>query len=298
MEMGPVSIHFGITTDIRQSVSWIQSLKPQMPYDCFEALKAGGKINDPSMIIEACELLAHIWETWLYPDEFSRVVDEEGTLVFADYWSSAAGWVEAHMQPSELRELLNERRDRDAERRLSTYFFGDKLWIVLPERVKNSLVSADRDWFSGASARTESILNELRIATEELLLCGLWKPLEQWVVSQGGKCGGRQDFLNFKAELASKGWVPDLFHLERACRMSITDAFLKNKGVPPKERRWFLEELPRSLSRLRRERRRAEHESSNQWTRQELSKYFAEFIGIGRPGILPELCRILLFQKR
>ena len=92
--------------------------------------------------------------------------------------------------------------------------------------------------------------------------------------------------------------MPTLLDFERTCRLSITDVFLKEKGISNEERAWFCNQLPKSLYHLRRARNRAEHESDDQWTRQDLSKFYNEFIGIGRPGILPELCRILLFQER
>ncbi len=98
-----------------------------------------------------------------------------------------------------------------------------------------------------------------------------------------------------RQELSQKGLMPTLLDFERTFRLSITDVFLKEKGISNEERIWFYNQLPKSLYHLRRARNRAEHVSAGQWTRQDLSKFYDEFIGIGRPGILPELCRILLF---
>lgn len=102
-----------------------------------------------------------------------------------------------------------------------------------------------------------------------------------------------QDFFNLKAELAEKRRLPTILDLERICRMSVTGAYLAEKGVVPKERQWFIKELPRSLYHLRKARNRAEHESIGNWARQELAGFVAEFIGIGRPGILPQLAKVL-----
>ncbi|MFC1970843.1 hypothetical protein ACFLV0_02760 [Chloroflexota bacterium] len=96
-------------------------------------------------------------------------------------------------------------------------------------------------------------------------------------------------------ELSQKGSMPTLLDFERTCRLPITDAFLKEKGISNEKRVWFCNQLPKSLYHLRRARNRAEHESADQWTRQDLNKFYDEFIGIGQSGILPELCRILLF---
>jgi len=299
-EIPSIGFHLG-NKDIRQSVPWFLSIEPQLFVDCFEALRIRGHITDIENIIEVCRTIAYVSnESWLASARKADVKDADGYYweFASDFWQHALGWLEAQLKPSELRELLHERLDRDAERRLSTYFFGDELWVRLPERTKSSLISADRDWFSGSGARIEAILNEIKIATEELLLQELWKPLEQWFVNEGYHHQGTQDFLTFKAELVTRGRVPTILDLERICRMPLMGVFLTGKGVLREDRVWFLQKLPTSLYHLRIARNRAEHESGNQWTRQELCKYFTEFIGIGRSGVLPELCRILLFQKR
>lgn len=286
-------------TNYHQELPWIQTLEPQIPVDCFEALRKGERILDPKNIAAVCGLLATTYSNWwILAEDENEVKDAEGNdWKVIDFWHHASGWLEARLQPSDLRELLNEREDSASEKRLHTYFFGDEAWIKLPERVKSSLISADRDWFSGTVARKEAVFNELRIAAEELLHNGLWKPLEQWIQNLKKLSNDTKWFMDRRQELSQKGLMPTLLDFERTCRLSITDVFLKEKGISNEERIWFCNQLPKSLYHLRRARNRAEHESDDQWTRQDLSKFYNEFIGIGRPGILPELCRILLFQK-
>lgn len=176
-------------TNYLQELPWIGALEPQIPVDCFEALRKGERILDPKNIAAICGLFATTYGNWWTLDEGeSEVKDSDGNeWKVIDFWHHASGWLEARLQPSDLRELLNEREDSASEKRLRIYFFGDELWAKLPERAKCSLISADRDWFGGSLARTEAVLNELKIATEELMHNGLWKPLEQWLEVQGSK---------------------------------------------------------------------------------------------------------------
>jgi len=281
--------------DHLQELPWIRTLEPETAVECFEAVRNRGRVLDPKNIASVCELLALTYRTWwpLEEDE-NEVKDAEGNeWVVSDYWYHASGWVEAQLQPSEMRELLEDREDQAAERRLRIYFFSDEQWTALPERAKRSLVSADRAWFGGTDTRTEAILNELKIAAEELILHGLWRPLEQWVKHSSDECAESKEFLTLEGELSAKGWQPDMSHFERVCGMTIVRLFLQKKGVASSEQEWFAQDLPSSLSRLRLVRNRAEHVSSNRWARKGVHQFVTEFMGIGQPGVLPQLARIL-----
>jgi hypothetical protein len=284
-----------IVTNHPLQMPWIRSLEEQLSVDCFEALKQGGRILDPKNIAPICGLIATVYSNWwiLAPDE-DIVKDSEGNeWKVIEFWQHASGWVEAQLKPSDMREFLNEREDSASEKRLRMYFFGDELWAKIPERAKSSLISSDRDWFGGSVARTEAILNELKIATEEILVNGLWKPLEKWLAAQKGNRHDIQELVSIMTEFTSKRRLPTLLNFERICRMPATGAFLADKKIELKNRQWFSIEMPRSLFRLRTARNDAEHEIGNQWDRESLRKYYEEFVGIGQLGTLPELCRIL-----
>jgi hypothetical protein len=292
-----ISQFLDIITNHPLQMPWIQSLEEQMPVDCFEALKQGGRITDPKNIAPICGLIATVYSNWwiLAPDE-DIVKDSEGNeWKVIEFWQHASGWVEAQLKPSDMREFLNEREDSTSEKRLRMYFFGDELWAKLPERAKSSLISADRDWYGGSVARTEAILNELKIATEEILVNGLWKPLEKWLITQKRNNQDIQELLRATADLTEKRRLPTILNFELICRLPSTSAFLADRGVDPKNRQWFSKELPQSLFRLRTARNDAEHEISNPWDRESLRKYYEEFVGIGQLGTLPELSRILFF---
>jgi hypothetical protein len=290
-----ISQFLDIITNHPLQMPWIQSLEEQIPIDCFEALKQGGRIIDPKNIAPICGLIATVYSNcWiLAPDEDIVKDSERNEWKVIEFWQHASGWVEAQLKPSDMREFLNEREDSASEKRLRMYFFGDELWAKLPERAKSSLISSDRDWFGGSVARTEAILNELKIATEEILVNGLWKPLEKWLAAQKGKRHDIQELASIMTEFASKRCLPTILNFERICRMPATGAFLADKKVDPKNQQWFSTELPRSLFRLRTARNDAEHKIGNQWDRESLRKYYEEFVGIGQVGTLPEICRIL-----
>lgn len=161
----------------------MKNLDPQEPVDCFEAIRNRNSGKDLKDIANICSFFVTVAKAW-WPNEEQEieVKDAKGEpWSLPEYWQHALGWVEAQLQPSELRNLLNEREDQLAEQRLRTYFFGEVLWAKLPERARRSIISADRDWFNGSVARIEAILNELQIATTELLIIGLWNPLEEWI---------------------------------------------------------------------------------------------------------------------
>ena len=296
---------------------WIQNFTLQEAVDCFEALRVGGRITDPKTLVEIITRLAQVsGESWLtnrppveatlgwsgfttgfWPRDrrLDKVEDAAGNSwdPSMDFWKHALWWVESQLQPSEFLELLNKHDDEAAGQCLRSYFFGDELWAGLPERAKSNLISADRGWFSGTSARTEAILNELRIAVEELLLHGLWKPLQQRISDGDGNRREGQTYPDLLAIVPNQGQTPNLLALEKICRTPATLDFLMSRHSSSEERRWFHEELPKSLWRLRRARNRAEHESTSRLQVQELKGYISEFLGLGQPGVLLRLAKIL-----
>jgi len=186
-----------------------------------------------------------------------------------------------------------ENWDRAAVQRLQTVFSDAKLWALLPDRAKRSMIDADRSWASGSSARTESILNELRIATEELLLKGLWARLEDSEAFQNAQEWHKQRYWDLKAEFLESGAQPSLLCLQRVCKLQVTPAYLEAKGIPEKDIKWFTEELPDSLHRLRQARNIAEHEVT-QMSREELQPFVEEFLGKTDQGIFFKIAKILL----
>lgn len=282
-------------SDFRYSTPWMSNLEAQTVVNCFEGLQFRGEVKNPKTLADICDLLAYVSSySWPVEEGACEVKGKDGELWnLDDYWKHASGWVDAQLNQSEFIEIINKREEQAAEQRLKQYFFGEELWNVLPERAKRSLISADRDWFSGISIRTEAILNDLVIATEEILFIGLWKRLEERVKSNRGKTPDQKEFLIFKEKLTAKRGPSHLRILVDVCKRSITEEYLIFNGVVSEERIWFSKKLPGRVHELHNQRNRAEHQSGVNWTRSELEGYYNEFMGIGKRGILPRLCKIL-----
>jgi hypothetical protein len=130
--------------------------------------------------------------------------------------------------------------------------------------------------------------------TVEVLISGLWNPMEQWIKGNDTTHIDTSKFDELKSDLTSKNRSLTALDLERTCRMPVTVAFLKSKGLSEIDLHWVTKALPKSIYRLRQVRNEAEHESRETWSRERLSGFFEEFVGIGQSGILPRLTRLLL----
>jgi len=281
--------------DIWEDASWMQDLDPQEPVDCFEAIRNRSSDKNLKEIATKCSFFVTVSKEW-WPDEEQEVEvkDAKGELwSVPGYWQRALAWAEDQLTPSDFKKIIDEREEQAAEKRLNKYFFGEVIWEKLPERSRRSLISADRDWFSGSIVRIEAILNELRIAVEEILIQFFWKPLVIWVEGSSRNQRGAQEFLDFKTELTNKGKMPNILDFEHICKMTITGAFLVNKEVPREDRVWFIQNLQKSLHPLRQARNRAEHESGSEFTHEEINRFYEEFIGIGQPGVIKQLYLLL-----
>ncbi len=274
---------------------WMLDLDPQEIANCFEAIRTRSDSKDLKEVADICSYFVTVTKNW-WPDEEQEieVKDAKGeSWSLPEYWQNALGWVDAQLSPSEFKEIINEREEQAAEQRLLKYFFEEDLWNWLPDRTKSSLISADRDWFSSSNTRIEAILNELKIAVEELLIKEFWDPMMKWFEEKGQNNKGAQVFLDLKTELTARRKSPTILDFEHICRMQITGAYLVEKGVPREDRIWFIQNLQKSLFPLRQARNRAEHESGNRWTREELNGFYCEFVGIGQLGVIKELSKLL-----
>lgn len=286
---------FKVISDLRYETPWMKDLDPQEIVNVFESLRKRGNLKDPKSLTGICDLLAYISSVmWIGLEEGYQVLDSQGEPWHPeDYWKHVSGWVEARLSQSEFIEVLGKRDEQMAQQRLISYFFGHELWQVLPEKTQQALVSADRDWFSGVEIRQEAVLNDLVIATQELLIEGLWKPLEKWLNSTKLRETYQRDYLHFKDKLASRKGPSTLRILADICKSSISQEYLTSIGKSPEDKKWFIRVLHKRIHRLHDKRNLAEHESGISWTRSELSEFYNSYIGIGEEGIIFRLGRIL-----
>lgn len=204
-------------------------------------------------------------------------------------------WVKGSLSLPEIRSLWEKSEDVDSERRLRVYYFGDGLWQTLPNRARAALVSADRTFVSGGAGRTAAILNELRIAAEELLRYRLWEPLIAWAEEQAdyptSPNFSQLRFIREEPRRESLG----LEQCERLLsdRIGVGRFLQEQAGVDEKGLRFIKQQASKHLRRLRQARNAAEHNPGHEANLAKLRDLYAEAVGIGRKGALPELARLL-----
>jgi len=300
------------TSDVIKDVLKTDIIPPQTVVDCFESIKNGGEISDIKNLAAICESLINISEELWKPDDkpqyisleylepvpennTKKIIDSNGYSweSISDFWLYSLSWVEAQLNPSEFHKILQRKDDLAAEQRLKNYFFGEELWEKLSDRARRSLISADKDWFSGTDIRIESILSQLNIATEEILFYGLWLKIEEWGSTIKNNIAIVEEIQNTKKQLFAKKGQSKLRALANLCKEPLMEEYLKAKRVEQGEQNWCIKTLPGKLHNLQDQRNKAEHESGKSWTREELQIYYREFIGIGQPGIIPRLCTLI-----
>lgn len=208
-------------------------------------------------------------------------------LTWTEFWYGAKVWVSAQLSPGEYRKMRDEDKKNEAESRLRTYFFGED-WAMLPDRAKDRLITADILWNSPANIAWEAVLNDLRIAMEDMCHKFIWQTLS-------GSKGGGQDLLKFirlKSELDKGDKRPEIAICIQVCRAEYFRDFLKQQNLGKGDFDFLTKKLPSAMGQLQGERNFAEHQSTGSWRRETVEIQVRQFFGIGQPGILPELARI------
>ena len=239
-------------------------------------------------VIEACELLSIIYANY---DDLGNILDRDA------FWSEKKGWAESQLTPDQLRDYLQSSEDERAAQRLQTYFFPRGLWERLPERAREALVSADRVMMSSTLGRRAGILNEIRIATEEVLHRYLWTPLSEWAAAQRSLHSGVKEILGRPEQSRRSPIIDD--YVQLLWHSGARDYF-RSLGLSDDDVRFLTREnrTTKHLQTLQRTRNTAEHEPGSAINPSEVRDLYAESLGIGRKGILPELLRLLATGKR
>ena len=209
------------------------------------------------------------------------------------FWAEQVGWARNQLTLPEILAVLEERADEAAANRLRIYFFPGNLWSLLPQRAQRALVSTDKQMVTGAElSRREGIFNELRIATEEVLLRCLWQPVSEWAKGQGADQSRLRATL---AELNRKRSGPGLDAFVQLLYADGVKGYLRSIGVDDDGIQFLTKEKRTAdyLRRLQHDRNTAEHEYNHIPGVTEIRALYAEALGIGRKGVLPELLRLL-----
>ena len=205
------------------------------------------------------------------------------------------GWTLDQLTPDQLRNIYRRQEDDIAERRLQSYFFTDDLWQALSDRARQALISADRAFIDSTSGRRAVILDELRIATEETLHQYFWEPLIERTKDQ--RIIEEQRFPRLQVVRKRLTWnnhSPNLGDYAKVLKDVGAKDFLRDDlGLKDSDEQFITRRGVKHFWRLSRSRNVAEHEHERTPGRKEVDALYAETVGIGQRGVLPELVRLL-----
>ena len=257
--------------------------------ECIEAIEHKDDVDWP-VVVQACELLSRCF---FDVSEYVglRTFDEDLNTQHA-FWNERSGWARAKLTPDRLRNLLKQQDDESAAQRVETYFFADGRWERLPERAQRALVTADRMLISSSRGRYALVANEIRIATEEMLYYYLWLPLSEWIGAQRQPPPGWRTILGRPKEGRRSPSIDDYVSL--LWHSPIKDYF-QTLGMSDDDVQFLTKEnrTTKHLQALQRTRNAAEHEPGDTVDPRTVRQLYAESLGIGRKGVLPELVRLL-----
>lgn len=265
---------------------WMTEIEPESVKECFTAIKLGPPVHDFKELAQACHSLAD-WELAAVAGFSGR--DD----VWVEFWAGAAGWCDAQVTPSDLRDLLREREESAAVDRLRTYFFRDG-WHLIPLRAQRALVNVDRTINHHTHGRFEALLNELRIATDEFLWATLWNPLSEWVTNRRMQDPEDLDFqgLLVKISETNNGENPSLRYFGAMLRTHAFRTWIEHQHLAEPDIQFLRRDLSTAIRALQQRRNSAEHDLGDQIPTTEVTAIFDLFLGIGGTGILPGLLRI------
>lgn len=263
----------------------------QKAIDAFVAIQKGRAEYSHEVVKTACDLIPSLWDGAFGIDQGDDVAVEDQDLPWEAFWNRAYGWV-IGQAPSELTEFLNQADDLQARRRLEAYFFRSGLWEHLPDRAQRALVNADREWLDGNMSRAESLLNELRVAAEELLQVRLWRPLSAWYEKQPHVGKEALVIAGLKAQ-EREGRSLGLPQFADLCGCSAMASYVAAMTLDLESRKFLTEELPAKLRKLQAARNEAEHDSGAFWSKERLGGPYFAMVADGDFAALPRLARVL-----
>ena len=242
-------------------------------------------------IAEDCAGLAYLpqleWEVFSGVENQETIEDDEGFDVsWSEFWRHAEAWATAQLSPSEYRKMRNQDEKDAAERRLENYFFGSSCWPSLPDRAQQRLINADVNWNSPQRMSREAILNDLLRATEEMCHRFIWQLLENDLKTSTNLVDIEHIIIRQgRSEPNSRDYI-------RTCKRHFFKEFLRQMKIDNRDIRFMTKKLPKSMTCLTDARNTAEHDTGVSMSKDTVASFFNSFLGIGQPGILPQLARI------
>ncbi len=270
--------------------------------DCIANIEQATGVNaDWPAVADACELLSKCsfdHDDYQYISTVDRDIDTIGGTDY-EFWLEKSGWARAQVTPDRLRALLRDQDDELAAQRLRTYFFSDGLWEKLSKRAQSALITADRMMTSAIYARYSGIANEIRIATEEVFYYNLWEPLDEWA-DKNRSDSTRLRFVLDEPQQSRRSPNPSISDYITLLEHSDIKAYFRSLGLSDNNVRFLTKDkrTVKNLKTLRDLRNKAEHNPNPAVGPDRIRAIYAQFLGIGRQGVLPELLRLLTAAPR
>ena len=273
----------------------------QTTVDAFERLcENPASVRDWSALREVFSDIPSLWDD----------VEEDGYVLmfrgrdydWIPFWSYAEGLCTSKLSPTEYEKLREKDLEKESERRLKTYFFAD-CWPGLPEEARLELIMADRLWMSHEKVNLSAIFEHLRLATEHLLRPLIWDRFYDWQRDPGNDTiqlkqlrEVRENVVSLRRELEQSHYEPSIREFSRAMRFPSFKRFLDSIELADDDRMWLQNPaLLKDLNDLADSAVPRRHPQNDPpvGDRNKVAPFYNRYIGIGCPGILPRLARIV-----
>ena len=239
--------------------------------------------TDWTQLANYCWFFSKNWHLLSLPVESKHIPEQE---TVSESWTIAHGIVLNMMSNDDRIKELRRNRDYQIEDRLRLYFFGET-WHDLPDKARAALISADRE-YENTLGRRPIIFDHLRHAARAIMVESLWKPYREFLRDKAAS--GLKDLSNLQQVrqiIEDDQSEPDLAPLVNSPHF---DEFLGTISGDTK----FVRRLPDKLLDLNEWANKVSHE--HHWGYKgfegQIRDTYAEFLGIGRNGILPRLMRL------
>ena len=263
----------------------------QKAVDAFDEIYEENSENtDWKLLASYCDSLRRIIDDYtMYDESIDTSFAPNAAYNPWDFWDLAHGLASQRLSRDALVDTLKAMQDKEPETRLRLYFFPNT-WNSLPDKARGALISADKE-YENARGRRQGVFEDLWLATREILVQELLKPYNAF-------CMGQRDQRELKS-FAVLAPIPsedeDLYDTVQALYYApLFEEYLRQTFNDAD--RDFVKGLEKSFGKLNGLRNDAVHANRPAYKRnrfeRDIRETYAEFLGIGRNGILPRLMRL------
>jgi len=253
----------------------------QIAADSFEGLiDQSPDTTDWEGVAQWCRTIQVIWEEPApNPNVKSKFWPLDETA--RDFWVMARGLALKKMSPDALVSFMDQKDKSQSESRLRTYFFGE-LWDRLPDKAREALISADRE-YERPHGRRAIVFDHLRHAVRAIAAEQLWKPFQGFLQSRKVLHG----FYDLAVWIS--GDEPDLAPMLDHWRSEEFDKFIGQHFAPKDVT--TIKSLESALRRLNylANTESHQHRKGTADFQEDVKREFAKFLGIGQQGVFQKL---------